>query len=423
MAAQLSPLARLCLVAACMVTALVAVPVAAPAGASPSPAAAPAIPLLAFYYIWFDPGSWDRAKIDYPQLGHYSSDDPGVMRQHIDWAKSAGIDGFIVSWKETPTNDRRLRLLMGVAKQANFKLAMIYQGLDFNRNPLPASQIAADFVTFRDQYAADPVFFRLGGKPLTIWSGTWAFSHTDVASVTGPVRGSMLVLNTEKSEADYRRIADVTDGDAYYWSSVDPQTNPGYPSKLADMGSAIHQNHQYWIAPFAPGFDARLVGGTSTVDRRDGQTLRTEYAAAVRSSPDVLGLISWNEFSENSYVEPSVRYGTRFLDVLRELRDTSPPVPSSAADSSGDAPAVAHSFSSGWPVAFLAGFPLALLTGAGLVAVSRRRRRAHARNRGRPAAELATLPSTMDAAGRSTSVPRARRRTRSTIHDIFRREQ
>src|SRR5258706_492313 len=102
----------------------------------PHARAPPAVPLLAFYYIWFDPGSWDRAKIDYPQLGHYSSDDSRVMRQHIDWAKSAGIDGFIVSWKDTPTNDRRLRLLMSVAKQADFKLAMIYQGLDFNRNPL-----------------------------------------------------------------------------------------------------------------------------------------------------------------------------------------------------------------------------------------------------------------------------------------------
>jgi len=68
------------------------------------------IPLFAFYYLWFDPSSWDRAKIDYPQLGHYSSDDPRIMRQHIEWAKSAGIDGFIVSWKDTTTNDRRLHL-------------------------------------------------------------------------------------------------------------------------------------------------------------------------------------------------------------------------------------------------------------------------------------------------------------------------
>src|SRR5262249_46745252 len=131
---------------------------AAKASATASPAPTPAgarsgIPLFAFYYIWFDPSSWDRAKIDYPQLGHYSSDDPRVMRQQIQWAESAGIDGFIVSWKDTAINDRRLRLLMTVAQQLNFKLAMIYQGLDFNRDPLPVSDVAADFLTFSKNYA------------------------------------------------------------------------------------------------------------------------------------------------------------------------------------------------------------------------------------------------------------------------------
>ena len=50
--------------------------------------------MLAYYYIWFDPQSWDRAKSDLPQLGRYSSDNVNVMRQHVQWAKQAGIDGF-----------------------------------------------------------------------------------------------------------------------------------------------------------------------------------------------------------------------------------------------------------------------------------------------------------------------------------------
>src|SRR5207244_426980 len=153
------------------------------------------------------------------------------------------------------------------------------------------AQVAADFVTFRNEYATDPVFYRMGGKPLTIWSGTWAYSHDDVAKVTKPVRDSMLVLNTQKNVKDYQAIADVTDGDAYYWSSVNPDTNSSHSVKLNAMSKAAHDAGKYWIAPFAPGFDARLVGGTSIVDRANGQTLRTEYTAAVASSPDALGLI------------------------------------------------------------------------------------------------------------------------------------
>jgi hypothetical protein len=53
------------------------------------------VPVLAYYYIWFDTGSWDRAKIDYPSVGRYSSDDPTVIHGQIRSAKAAGIDGFI----------------------------------------------------------------------------------------------------------------------------------------------------------------------------------------------------------------------------------------------------------------------------------------------------------------------------------------
>ena len=392
---------RLLAVLSTVLTLAVASPAARPAAAAPTNPPA-GVPLFAFYYIWFDPSSWDRAKIDYPVLGRYSSDDPRVMAQQIQWAKSAGIDGFIVSWKDTTTNDRRLRLLMDVAGKADFKLAMIYQGLDFNRNPLPAAQVATDLQTFRDQFASDPVFYRLGGKPLTIWSGTWAFSHADVARATEPVRGSIRVLNTEKSLTDYQRIADVTDGDAYYWSSVNPDTNPNYGTKLNAMSQAIRADGKYWIAPFAPGFDARLVGGTSTVDRRDGQTLRTEYAAAVGSSPDVLGLISWNEFSENSYVEPSQKFGHHYLDVLRQLRSTPVPPPTGGSrppsgppssagpdgdpgagaamgpDSSDSPPRAAADASPGayWSTALLVGFPVGLAVVVGLLSARRRRRAA-----------------------------------------------
>ncbi len=335
---------------------------------------AAAVPLLAYYYIWFNTNSWNRAKTDYPLVGKYSSSDASVMRQQIAEAKSAGIDGFIVSWKDTATDDQRLRLLMGVASQEHFKLAMIYEGLDFQRRPLPVSEVAADFMTFMEKYAKDPVFFRLAGKPLTIWSGTWAYSHAAVAGVTGPVRGRMLVLSTEKNVQGYQRLADVTDGDAYYWSSVNPATNSSYATKLDQMSAAAHRAGQYWIAPFAPGFDARMVGGTKMVGRDNGQTLRSEYATAVQSSPDVLGLISWNEFSENSYVEPSQKYGRQYLDVLHELRGTTVPAPVSANPSD-----LGITGPAGPPGGYLpdglrlAGFAIALVAGVGAIGYARRR--------------------------------------------------
>jgi hypothetical protein len=288
------------------------------------PPAANPVPVLAYYYIWYDTSSWERAKIDYPVLGKYSSDDINVMRQHIQEAKAAGITGFIVSWKSTDVLNRRLEQLAEVAQQENFKLAIIYQGLDFNRNPLPASRVASDLDYFVEHFASMEAF-QIYAKPLVIWSGTWKFSTQDIEGVTSTRRTQLLILASERDLAGYQRLANYVDGDAYYWSSVNPATYTGYAGKLKDMSEAIHANNGLWIAPAAPGFDARLIGGTSIVDRNNGETFRTEINTAMYSSPDALAIISWNEFSENSYIEPSQKYGTQYTELLSQILNTPAP--------------------------------------------------------------------------------------------------
>ena len=86
------------------------------------------------------------------------------------------------------------------------------------------------------------------------------------------------------------------------------------------MGATVHQNGGIWIAPAAPGFDSRLLGGATVVDRKNGETLQTQLQAALQSQPDAIGLISWNEFSENSHIEPSHNYGHQALEALIEAQ-------------------------------------------------------------------------------------------------------
>lgn len=292
------------------------------------------IPVLAYYYIWFDTRSWDRAKTDYPLLGRYSSDDRGVMLQHIRWAKEAGIDGFIVSWKSTEKLDRRLRLLVELSAQENFKLLIIYEGLDFYRDPLPITKIAEDLDLFIEEYKNNAVF-GMYEKPVVIWSGTWKFSLPEIESVTGSRRDDILILASEKNVDGYERLANLVDGNAYYWSSVNPDTHPGHAEKLISMGEAIHQDRGLWIAPAAPGYDSRLLGGTTVVERYEGETLRKEMSAALKSAPDAIGLISWNEFSENSHIEPSVKFGNLYLKVLSSIERAPAPI---VADFDSSAP-------------------------------------------------------------------------------------
>jgi hypothetical protein len=142
--------------------------------------------------------------------------------------------------------------------------------------------------------------------------------------VTSGYRNQLYILASERNVDGYLSLAQAVDGDAYYWSSVDPVGQTGYQKKLDEMSQAVHENGGLWVAPAAPGFDARLLDGTRLIERDNGKTFRLELNAALRSSPDAIGIISWNEFSENSHIEPSVNYDKTALDVLTNGHTSSP---------------------------------------------------------------------------------------------------
>ncbi len=346
-----------------------------PAGASAD------VPTLAYYYIWFEPRSWRRAKIDLPQLGTYGSAEPDVIGQHIAWAQAAGIDGFIVSWKHEPRLDEPLARLVEEAHRTGFKLVLLYQGLDFERNPLNPKRVAADLQWFEDTYGNDPAF-DLFGTPTVVWSGTWKFTDEQIAQVRSDIGapGALHLLGSERSADAYAPRAALFDGDAYYWSSGDPLTTPRYDQRLEDLAAAIDDDHGTWIAPVAPGFDARLVGGSSMVQRRDGATYRAAWCSALRTDPGAVGIISWNEFSENSHIDPSQAFGTTYLEITAELAGGAPgsllPFPSMGPDID-PTPGVDSSgsiYTGPWDVALSAALAVALLALLATFIVRTRRR-------------------------------------------------
>lgn len=347
---------------------------AAPAGLRPASLtadrprrglAAHSVPVLAYYYIWFQPTSWNRAKIDYPMLGRYSSGDATIMRQQVREAKQAGISGFLVSWKDTPVLDQRLAVLRQVAAAARFHLSVVFEGRDFRGKPLPMAQVQASFAYLAAHYAGDPVF-GMFGRPLVVWSGTWAYTGQQLASVTSRYGARLTILASDRHRTGYQAIAHLFRGDAYYWSSADPLRTPGYARRLREFSAAVHARGGLWIAPAAPGFDKKLLGGHKMVPRRGGETLRLEMNAAMASLPDAIGLISWNEYSENSEVEPSRDYGNTALRILAAMEHTRPPA---VTDFDSSNPSGFHA----GPSQFLLLAGLVLLLGGGAAALLRRR--------------------------------------------------
>lgn len=352
-----------------------ALPAALPAAATRT---TPAVPVFAYFYQWFTPHSWDRAKIDVPLAGKYSSDDPAVLERQVMLARTAGIDGFLTSWKRTPSLDRRLDLLISAASTERFALGVVYEALDFSRQPLPVSTVKSDLLYLLDT-RAEALGTAYFGRPLIIWTGIDNYSLGDVRTVAAALAGRAQLLAASRSVAGFERVADLVAGEAYYWSSADPQS-PATGVKLSALSSAVHAHHALWMAPAAPGFNGRTLGGTRVVPRRGGTTLHNSLRNAFASSPDAVGLISWNEWSENTYVEPGARYGSQELDVLSAYLQNRPLSAGGFSDELSGRPS-----GSGWTglraSAVLAGIGLLATVLLGLAA--RRRARRHPLHRRR----------------------------------------
>ncbi len=341
------------------------------------------IPVFAYFYQWFTSSSWNRAKIDYPLIGRYSSDDQQVLQAQVRQAKTAGIDGFFTSWKSTAALNRRLQLLLEVARAQDFRVGVVYEALDFSRAPLPVATVERDLTYLLSRWGpalSIPQF----GRPVIIWTGTDKYTAADVAAVRASIAGRALLLASSHSVSGYERIADLVDGEAYYWSSADPNA-AATTAKLAALSSAVHAHGGLWLAPAAGGFDGRPLGGTRVIERGGGDTLVASLGNAFTSAPDAVMVISWNEWSENTYIEPSQKYGRVELDALTRYlaqRGLASPGGVSAVDSSqGD---TGGSWTGGKAAVALGVLTALVLPGLSLLA--RGRPRAPRRHRaGRPA--------------------------------------
>ena len=221
---------------------------------------------------------------------------------------------------------------MTVARSMSFKLAVIYQGLNFDRDPLPGAEGRR-----RPPDASAGLRRRPGVQDLRQAPGHLV-RHLEVlrrrtsSGSPAPCGRSLLVLASEKSPQGYARVARSVDGDAYYWSSVDPAAQPRLPGQARAMSDTVHRSGGRWVAPFAPGFDARLVGGTREVPRRDGATLRAGVRRGGRlltrrPGPDLAGTSS----ARTPTSSPASKYGDRYLSVLSGLLDAAAAVPVVAA--------------------------------------------------------------------------------------------
>ena len=309
--------------------------------------ARPRRPLLgAHYYPWYragdQPQHWNEnrefaAVTDPPLEGAYTSGDPGLIRRHLQMAADAQLDFLVINLQVTfeglnPTELEATRRLFAAAKKAPRSLTL---AILLAVNTEDAKVVERALNTVRIEFMSSPAYHRLRGRPL-LWyylSGPFLgflFYHRDLLSRL--TRGFHAVATGQIIFNQFapRPLREFFSG----WCIYSP-LQVGRPTvreaiwtssyrSFAEDGGAVR------VFTVCPGYDDTSLASPQRSQSRYRRTSRRgtrtyehmqQVALGLDPSPDLVVVTSFNEFHENTHIEPSLALGDTFLRSTRSFKE------------------------------------------------------------------------------------------------------
>lgn len=273
----------------------------------------------ALYYPWYSLNGWESSQLrDQPQFPYDSSDPVAIERQIIQ-AKGAGIDGFISSWWGPGSKtDSNLAIVLDVAEQNDFYIGMFLETKSVveaqnGSMPLVEDELIRWIQYYVTNYGDHPGAMKVDGKPFvmpwitcTVPVETWANVRERLAASN--IEATMIA---DCSKSDYFDVFDGAIG-----TDVEIGKTLRYYALLADTVAP-----KIWMSDARPGYDERLLEDRENpryTDREDGQFFRNQLNTALSANPQWLRLYTWNEYPENTYIEPSKNFGDKYLNIAAD---------------------------------------------------------------------------------------------------------
>ena len=294
----------------------------------------PSYKVAAFYYPWYGnpniDGKWihwtqnnhlppqDIASDYFPALGAYSSNDPEVVAQHMNWLRQAGVGVIITSWwGQGSKEDRVVSLLLKTAEGYGIKVAFHIEPYH-GRTP---ESLVSDIKYIYENYGSSPAFFRLtttsGYSPsdqpkgiFFVWSiqdqGNKDFSYWQKAldEIHSLPESGLVIANS--LEAAW--VEDSHFDGLYNYATLHLDQGGGFAWARSLPPDSLY------VPSVIPGFSAKRVGyaDTTYVAREDGRTFDTQWTSALNTGvePALVTITSFNEWHEGSMIEPP-RFSTR----------------------------------------------------------------------------------------------------------------
>lgn len=278
-----------------------------------------------------------------PLIGPYSSSDPEVMRWQLRCAKAAGIDALQIQLFPTQSEgtsfgqEEAFAHMLDIAAQEKMPI-YIHDEVQFRKPPASTPLIMEKRIVYAiNKFGSHPGYFRWNGKPAYSFQYWRRFiSEPDMAlmlkQASTQIPGGIHFMVNGGGAVALRQIPDVgsliVTGNSNQLRTYNDRSGnldwSGIDKRLADAA----QTRQ--AGPFKPsgywayaGFDAAAQQNGKGRWLSRGNNLSTLAAVVERylkEKPDFLMLSSWNDWNENTALEPSLDVDGRNEDPYQALR-------------------------------------------------------------------------------------------------------
>ena len=250
------------------------------------------------YFMWYQPrDGWGNRLTSVspdsptPIVGRYDSSDTDVIATQIRQMEEAGFDFAIVHIvADEPRTWTNARIFMDRLSGHRLKAAIVLDNLyadDPSAKAMWVQKVKAEF-------AGDSHYLLLHGEPLIMLYS--ALIDFDVPGV--------LLRNV-------------------YWTDrYDPGRNTFNPSRRLEP-----RDWPFWaptpqplvngVVPVIPGYTDAAIGRPRTMvhPRNDRQMYREQWQRALALHPELILVYSWNEYFEQTAIEPTDVWGNQYLEM------------------------------------------------------------------------------------------------------------
>lgn len=296
------------------------------------------------YFVWYGKGfgtaHWNDnlsygAVRQKPVLGYYSSDSGEIIRKHLHMLEKCGVDYVAAN---VHVDEHGLDIyqfnvterILDIIEADDLKIRLCVQLCPFTTSSAKLLSAGEQIV---EKFIYRPGYQQYRSKPLMFifWTGSLDGDYElieqlgDLFEACTLIASSMRPYNTTD---EGNKTFGLFDG----WSLFSPLEIASNPDEREKIIEEIYQQYEAGkqaikVFTCSPGYDdsvlsdsAREADRLRTIARNNGNTFREMFKLAknCQPRPDMIKISTFNEFHENTHIEPTVEQGSLYMDILRE---------------------------------------------------------------------------------------------------------